>query len=235
MKTEIFHSKTPAITVSAEQAITSRRSIRAFCPTPVPRELINDILRIASRAPSGTNTQPWQVLVLTGASLIALTTELHTRAMAGDKGSEKYPYYPKLWREPYLSRRRKVGWDLYSSLGIGRGDRQRTAQQLARNFLFFDAPVGLLFLIDSDLAIGSWLDYGMFLQSIMIAARGFGLDTCPQQSLARYEDVIFEQLAIPGTKTLICGMALGYTETSAPENKLRTEREPVESFATFFD
>lgn len=219
----------------AARAITSRRSVRAFLPKSVPRQTISAILEVASRAPSGSNMQPWQVLVLTGAPLVELTRELHSRALQGDQGHENYRYYPKEWREPYLSRRRKVGWDLYSSLGIGRTDRDKMSSQLARNFLFFDAPVGLLFLIDDDLEVGSWLDYGMFLQNIMIAARGFGLDTCPQQAFARYQQIIFERLLVPSGRTLVCGMALGFADPEAVENNFVTEREPVANFVRFFE
>lgn len=214
-------------------AILTRRCIRAFLPEPVPRETIEDILKIASRAPSGTNTQPWHVTVVTGAPLAALGRELEAIALSGDKGREPYQYYPSEWRSPYIERRRKVGWDLYGTLGITRDDKARMARQLARNFIFFDAPVGFMFTIDADLEIGSWLDYGMFLENIMIAARCFGLDTCPQQAFSRYQHIIFERLAMPPGRTLVCGMSMGYADLSAPENNFRTERAPLSEFATF--
>ncbi|MDI4663947.1 nitroreductase [Xanthobacter autotrophicus] len=231
-------SSTAAVTsgtLSAEDAIRSRRSIRAFLPTPVCDETVAAILELAARAPSGTNIQPWQVLVLRGEPLAALTRELHALSIAGDPGTEEFAYYPRQWREPYLSRRRKVGWDLYGTLGIAKGDTERMRQQLARNFLFFDAPVGLVFTIDRDMERGSWLDYGMFLQNIMIAARGFGLDTCPQAAFNAYGAVIAKRLAIPDTKMVVCGMALGYADAAAPENRFETEREPLEGFVRFID
>lgn len=227
---------TPDSTAPAvEEAIRSRRSVRAFLATPIPDETVARILDLAARAPSGSNIQPWQVIVLRGAPLAALTRELHALSLAGDPGAEEYAYYPRQWREPYLARRRKVGWDLYGTLGIARGDTERMRRQHARNFLFFDAPVGLVFTIDRDMERGSWLDYGMFLQNIMIAARGFGLDTCPQAAFNAYGAVIAARLAIPQTRMVVCGMALGYADAAAPENRFDTEREPLEGFVRFVD
>ncbi|GLI25142.1 nitroreductase [Xanthobacter flavus] len=221
--------------ISAEEAIRSRRSIRAFLPTPVGDETVGAILELAARAPSGTNIQPWQVLVLRGEPLAALTRELHALSLAGDPGTEEFAYYPRQWREPYLSRRRKVGWDLYGTLGIAKGDTERMRHQLARNFLFFDAPVGLIFTMDRDMERGSWLDYGMFLQNIMIAARAFGLHTCPQAAFNAYGAVIAQRLAIPDTQMIVCSMALGFADPEAPENTFTTVREPLERFVRFVD
>ncbi|MFG1214498.1 nitroreductase [Xanthobacter flavus] len=221
--------------ISAEDAIRSRRSIRAFLPKPVGDETVGAILELAARAPSGTNIQPWQVLVLRGEPLAALTRELHALSLAGDPGTEEFAYYPRQWREPYLSRRRKVGWDLYGALGIAKGDTERMRQQLARNFLFFDAPVGLIFTMDRDMERGSWLDYGMFLQNIMIAARAFGLHTCPQAAFNAYGAVIAQRLAIPDTQMIVCGMALGFADPEAPENTFTTVREPRERYVRFVD
>lgn len=218
-----------------EQAIGRRRSIRAFLPDPVPRPLIERILRVAARAPSGSNTQPWKVIVLTDKPLRRLCSELHAMALAGSPGDEEYRYYPDAWHAPYLARRRKVGWDLYGSLGIKRGDTEGIAHQAARNYLFFDAPVGMIFTIDRNLQIGSWLDYGMFLQSIMIAARSHGLDTCPQQAFAKYHLTIRCQLEIPADEVVICGLALGYADPSAPENRFATERMDLHEFAIFME
>lgn len=221
--------------LSAEEAIRSRRSIRAFLPTPVPDETVSRILELAARAPSGSNIQPWRVRVLRGAPLAALTAELHALSLSGDRGAEEYAYYPRKWREPYLARRRKVGWDLYAALGIGKTHTGRMREQHTRNFLFFDAPVGLIFTIDRDMEAGSWLDYGMFLQNIMIAARGVGLHTCPQAAFMLYSTVIAERLSIPETEMVICGMALGHADLAAPENRFETVREPLENFAHFID
>lgn len=220
---------------TAAEAITSRRSVRAFLPEPVPRETVRRILDIAARAPSGSNIQPWHVEVVTGPALDRLTRAITARFDAGDAGEESYQYYPSPWREPYLARRRDTGWGLYSALGIARGDTARMRAQHRRNFLFFDAPVGLVFSIDRDLPVGSWLDTGMFLQSIMVAARGFGLDTCPQQAFAAYHQTIRALLGLPDDRTVICGMALGWADRSDPANGFETGRLAVEEFARFHD
>ncbi len=217
------------------EAINARRSIRAFKRDSVPRAVIEEILSLAARAPSGSNIQPWQVIVLTGRTLTDMSGKLTARALAGDVGEQEYAYYPRKWSEPYLGRRRALGWSLYNSLGIERGQEDRMRRQHARNFAFFDAPVGLLFTIDRTLEIGSWLDYGMFLQNIMIAARGLGLHTCPQAAFAIYHKQIAEALEIPPERQLICGMALGYADLDAPENKLRTDRAPVKDFTRWLD
>ncbi len=227
---------TPQSTAAVDAAITSRRSIRAFLPTPVPRQTIEDILAVAARAPSGTNTQPWQVHVLTGAALQALASDIaaaHNDAAERASHSEEYAYYPTEWRSPYIDRRRKVGWDLYALLGIQKTDKSRMHQQHGRNYSFFGAPVGLMFTIDRVMQQGSWLDYGMFLQSIMVAARGRGLDTCPQAAFTQFHRIIARHLALADTQMLVCGMSLGYADPAAVENTLVTEREPVAGFTRF--
>jgi len=221
---------------AVDRAITSRRSIRAFLDRPVPRATVMDILRVASRAPSGTNTQPWRVYVLTGEPLRALSRDVLAAfddpAQRGQHQQE-YAYYPTQWQSPFVERRRKVGWDLYGLLGLERTDKAGMHRQHGRNFLFFDAPVGLIFTIDRVMQQGSWLDYGMFLQSIMVAARGRGLDTCPQAAFTAYHRVIRQHLNWPDNEMLVCGMALGHADPDAIENTLITEREPVDSFTTF--
>jgi nitroreductase len=216
-------------------AIASRRSVRAFLPDPVPRETIERILTAAARAPSGTNMQPWRVRVLTGAAKERLSKAVYAAAMDGAEHKSEYRYYPAQFPEPYLSRRRKVGWDLYGLLGIKRGETARMQAQHARNYLFFDAPVGMIFTIDRALEIGSWLDHGMFLGNIMIAARGFGLHTCPQAAFAPYHKVIRQVLNIPESEMVVCGMSLGYEDTGAIENTLRTGREPLSGFVEFLE
>jgi nitroreductase len=223
-------------TAAVDAAITSRRSVRRFLPTPVLRETVERILAVASRAPSGTNTQPWRVHVLSGEPKAALSRAIlaaHNDPAEAARHTEEYPYYPTEWRSPYIDRRREIGWGLYGLLGIGKADKERMHAQHGRNYLFFDAPVGMIFTIDRHLTQGSWLDYGLFLQSIMVAARGRGLHTCPQQAFARYHRIIQEQLEIPPTQMVVCGMALGHADPDAIENTLLTEREPVSGFARF--
>lgn len=226
---------------AVDAAITSRRSVRAFLPTPVPRATVEEILAVASRAPSGVNTQPWKVTVLTGAAKQALSEKIlaehDARAAAGSTGADvgEYDYYPTEWVSPYIERRRKIGWDLYGLLGITKGDKARMHAQHGRNYRFFDAPVGMIFTIDRVLRQGSWLDYGMFLQNVMTAARARGLDTCPQAAFIGFYSLIEEVLQMPRTEMVVCGMSLGYADQSAPENRLVTEREPVSAFARFLE
>jgi nitroreductase len=226
----------PANPVDA--ALITRRSIRAFLPTPVPRAEIEAILGAAGRAPSGTNTQPWKVYVVTGESLARLSRALVAAYDDPQRDTlyhEEYPYYPQRWVSPYLDRRRKIGWDLYGLLGIEKGDKARMHEQHAQNYRFFGAPVGLFFTIDRVLERGSWLDYGMFLQAIMTAARGRGLDTCPQAAFTQFHRVIGEHLGLEANEQLVCGMSLGYADEHALVNSLRTEREPVERFVRFLE
>jgi nitroreductase len=223
---------------AVDAAITSRRSIRAFLPDPVARDDIEQILAVAARAPSGTNTQPWKVHVLQGAAKTALSDAIlavHQDPARNAEHTEEYPYYPREWKSPFIDRRRKVGWDLYALLGLTRDNKAGMAAQHARNFRFFDAPVGLIFTIDRVMEQGSWLDYGMFLQSIMVAARGRGLDTCPQAAFTQYHAIIAQQLALPANDMVVCGMALGWADTGKIENTLITEREPVSSFVRFVE
>jgi len=220
---------------TAEDAITSRRSIRRFLPDPVARETVEHLLAVASRAPSGTNIQPWKVYVVGGDTKAALTAAILEAHDSGAEYKREYEYYPLEFTDIHLARRRKIGWDLYGLLGIEKGDKDKMHAQHGRNFLFFDAPVGLFFTIDRALQVGSWLDYGMFLQNIMIAARGMGLHTCPQAAFANHHAIIREQLGISEDEIVICGMSLGYADGQAIENTLITEREPVEGFTTFMD
>jgi nitroreductase len=228
----------PLDPAAVDAAITSRRSVRAFLPTPVARSVIEDILKVAARAPSGTNVQPWKVHVLTGTAREALSEKImaaYSDPEVAREHVEEYDYYPSKWVSPYIDRRRKIGWDLYGLLGIGKTDKVRMHAQHGRNYTFFDAPVGMIFTIDRILGQGSWLDYGMFLQNIMIAARGRGLDTCPQAAFTQFHRVIADELGLAESEMVVCGMALGYEDRSAVENRLVTERESLENFVRFHD
>jgi nitroreductase len=221
---------------AVDAAITSRRSIRAYTPQPVAREDILQILQVAGRAPSGTNTQPWKVYVLEGErkqELSSAILAIHNDPEQARLHTEEYAYYPREWVSPYIDRRRKVGWDLYALLGLTRDNKAGMAAQHGRNYEFFGAPIGLIFTIDRIMEQGSWLDYGMFLQSVMVAARGRGLDTCPQAAFTQYHRVIGSVLNIPENETVVCGMALGYADTTKIENSLITERMRVEEFVKF--
>ena len=215
-------------------AITSRKSIRAFRPDPVPKDTIEKILQASQRAPSGTNTQPWHVYVCAGAVRQAISDDVLALARAG-KGAkyEDFEYYPSTWNDVHRDRRRGVGWSLYSLVGVAKGDREGSARQSARNFLFFDAPVGLFVTVDSYLTRGSWADAGMYLQTIMLAAREFGLDTCPQAAWIPYQKPVFRHLGIPGDQALVSGMALGFADHSKIENTLVSDREALANVAHF--
>lgn len=221
--------------LSADEAIATRRSVRAFLPTPVPRALVEELLTLASRSPSGSNIQPWKVRVVAGA-----VRERLTRAIldaAAQEGIEtfrrEWNYYPVSWREPFLGRRRQIGWDMYGLLGVAKGDFEGTEQQRLRNYEFFGAPVGLIFTLDEDLEIGSWLDLGIFIGALAIAARGRGLDTCPQAAFADFHRVIRSTLDIPQSEIVICAMAIGHADPEAAVNRLVTARATPAEFATF--
>lgn len=221
---------------AVDWAVVSRRSIRAFLPAEVHRKEIEAILDVARHAASGVNTQPWKVRVLTGAAkdrLSAAIAAVDDDASQADSLEEPYTYYPLDWVSPYLERRRKVGWDLYGLLGIAKTDKARMHAQHGRNYRFFGAPVGLIFTIDRVMQAGSLIDYGMFLQSVMVAARARSLDTCPQVAFTKFHQVIARELAIPDQEMVVCGMSLGYADPSRVENSLVTHRESVDSFTTF--
>ncbi|MCC7121357.1 MAG: nitroreductase [Gammaproteobacteria bacterium] len=221
---------------SVDRALASRRSVRAFLPTPVPRATLEDIFTLAARTASGTNCQPWRVHVLTGARKEALSAKILNAFDDPDvaqKYRSEFPIYPSEWVSPFVDRRRKVGWDLYGLLGIGKGDHERTHRQHARNFTFFDAPVGLIFTIHRSFGYAAWIDYGMFLGNVMTAARARDLDTCPQFAWAQFHTIITEHLALPAEEKVLLGMALGHEDTTAIENTLRTERAPLAEWVSF--
>ena len=224
-----------AAIAAVDEANRSRQSVRAFLPTPVGRTTIAELLRLASRSASGSNIQPWRVRVLAGDAKARLTQAIFD-AVARD-GFEPYQrewnYYPVRWREPFLGRRRKIGWDMYNLLGVPKGDFEGTQQARMRNYEFFGAPVGMIFTLDEDLEIGSWLDLGIYLGSLMIAARGQGLHSCPQAAFADFHSVIRPILNIPENEIIICAMALGHIDSDAPVNALKTERADLDAFATF--
>ncbi|MFZ6800269.1 nitroreductase [Undibacterium sp. Di24W] len=223
---------------TVDQVIRSRRSLRAFLPTPIAAEDIQSILEVAARAPSGTNTQPWKVFVLRGQSLQRLSEAIlaaHNDLEVAKTHTEEYKYYPVEWRSPYIDRRRKVGWDLYALLGLTRENKLGMHIQHGRNYQFFDAPVGLIFTIDRIMEQGSWLDYGMFLQNIMLAARARGLDTCPQAAFTQYHQIIEKHLQLPEDQMVVCGMSLGFADMTKVENTLITERAALTEFVQFLD
>ena len=220
--------------LNADEALRTRRSVRAFLPTPVPRAIVEELLALASRSPSGSNIQPWKVRVVAGEARKSLSAAILAALDrdGADAHQREWNYYPVNWREPFLARRRKIGWDLYGLMGIAKGDFAGTERQRRRNYEFFGAPVGFIFTLDQDLEIGSWLDLGIFIGALAIAARGRGLDTCPQAAFADFHAVIRRELRIPESEIIICGMGLGHADPAAPENRLVTTRAAPAEFAT---
>jgi len=227
--------ESPERTVSIFSAVETRRSLRAFLPDKVDEKIIREILDAAGRAPSGTNMQPWQTRVFTGDPLQALCDVVVKAFDEKPIGNQsEVQYYPDEWFEPYVGRRRKVGWDLYGLLGIEKGDKAKMHAQHRRNFQFFDAPVGMLFTIDRRLATGSWLDYGMYLQNIMLLARAYDLHTCPQAAWADFHAPIRAHLNLPENEIVVCGLALGFAETNATVNQLTTDRVDIDENTIFY-
>lgn len=231
---------TPSATV--EEAIQSRQSIRAFKPDAVPRETLQAILELAARAPSGTNTQPWKVYVLQGAKRDALVEQvcaahdaLRADPSLASQYRETYDYYPEKWVSPYIDRRRENGWSLYGLLGIGKGDKDRMHQQHQRNFRLFDAPVALMFTLDTVMGRGSLLDYGMFIQNVMLAARAHGLHTCPQAAWNGFSSIVLPLVGAGENEMLVCGMALGYADEADPVNTFRTPRVSAADFTRWVE
>ncbi|OOS24786.1 nitrobenzoate reductase [Moraxella porci DSM 25326] len=229
-------------TAIVDSVITARHSVRAFLDTPVDTQTIKDILTVASRAPSGTNTQPWKVYVVTGDKRAQLIDNIFTAKQAiaddpslADKFQETFPYYPTEWISPFIDRRRENGWGLYGLLGIQKGDKEKMAAQQDRNFKLFDAPVGLFFTVNKVMGTGSKMDIAMMIQNVMIAAKARGLDTCPQAAFNHFHPVVLETIGAGDDEELVCTVALGYADESDIVNTFITPRVPVDEFAVFLD
>lgn len=227
---------------AVDEAITSRMSARAFTQEPVPRALLEQILEVASRAPSGTNTQPWKVYVLQGASRDSLVEKICTAHDAvranpelAKNYKEEYDYYPTQWISPFIDRRRENGWSLYGLLGIGKADKDKMHAQHQRNYKFFDAPVGLMFTVNRVMGRGSMLDVGMLLQNVMVSARGHGLHTCPQAAWNGFANIIMPHIGAGEDEMLVCGMSLGYADETDKVNTFHTPRVPATEFTTWLN
>jgi nitroreductase len=228
---------------SVDAAIASRFSCRAFHrDQAVARATIEAILEVAARAPSGTNTQPWRVYVLQGATRDALADKvcaahdaIYADPTLAEQYREEYDYYPTRWVSPYIDRRRENGWGLYGLLGIAKGEKDKMHAQHQRNFRFFDAPVGLMFTMDRILGRGSLMDYGMFLENIMVAARARGLHTCPQAAWNGFAKIILPHIGAGEQEMMVCGMSLGYADLAAPVNAFHTPRESAASFTHWLE
>jgi nitroreductase len=227
---------------AVDEAITSRMSARAFTQQAVPRALLEQILEVSSRAPSGTNTQPWKVYVLQGASRDSLVNKIckaHDAVRANPELAknykEEYDYYPTQWISPFIDRRRENGWSLYGLLGIGKADKDKMHAQHQRNYQFFDAPVGLMFTVNRVMGRGSLLDVGMLLQNVMVSARGHGLHTCPQAAWNGFANIIMPHIGAGEDEMLVCGMSLGYADETDKVNTFHTPRVPASEFTTWLN
>ncbi|MEG0347794.1 MAG: nitroreductase [Acinetobacter sp.] len=225
-----------------DDAITSRHSVRAFLDTPVATQTIKDILTVASRAPSGTNTQPWKVYVVTGkkrAEMIdrvcTAQIEIFQKPELAEQYQETFAYYPETWISPFIDRRRENGWGLYGLLGIQKGEKEKMAAQQLRNYQLFDAPVALCFTVNKAMGIGSKMDISMMIQNVMVAAKARGLDTCPQAAWNHFHPIVLDVLDAPEDEELVCTVALGYADPDHIVNSFITPREPVENFTVFLD
>jgi len=221
--------------MNIKDALIKRKSTRAFLKKAVSIEKVERILNVARYAPSGKNTQPWQVAVVTGNKKRQLEQLLESACQSGVKGEMDYQYYPSELKEPYKGRSKACGIQLYTTLGITRTNKEKRVAQWTANYRAFDAPVMLFFFMDSFLKTGAFLDYGLFIQSVMLAAIEEGLATCPQAALAQYPKIVKEALGYPDESILVCGMALGYEDTEAIINSYRTPREEVHTFTKFFE
>ena len=227
---------------AVDHAITSRHSVRAFLNDPVDPQIIKDILNIASRAPSGTNTQPWKVYVVTGKKrqemidrVCTAQIEIMNKPGLASQYKETFAYYPETWISPFIDRRRENGWGLYGLLGIQKGDNEKMAAQQLRNFQLFDAPVALYFTVNKVMGIGAKMDIAMMIQNVMVAAKARGLDTCPQAAWNHFHPIVLDVLNAPEDEELVCTIALGYADPNEIVNTFITPREPVENFTVFLD
>lgn len=222
---------------NAQTFLAERHSVRAYHSDPVPQTLIEEVLALAARAPSGCNTQPWKVRVVRGARKEALSARIIAalRAGAPAEGPMDYPVFPAQEFEPYRTRRRQLAHEMYALLGVGRADQAARARHFEDNYAFFGAPVGLFFCIDRGLTVGSWLDVGMFIQNVALAAQAHGLGSCIQQAFCFYPHTVAQALELPESDMVLCAMSLGYPAEQAVVNSLMSARAEVASFTTFVD
>lgn len=218
--------------MNVSEAIKSRITVRQFLDKPVAEQTVRDIIETAKRAPSGGNLQPWTVHVLKGDPLTALISDIEEKLKSGVTEEPEYNVYPPELVDPYKTRRRIVGQQLYDLIGVPRSDTPGKLKQLARNFRFFDAPVGMFFVLHRQMEIGQFADVGMFMENIMLLAREYGLDTCPQEAWARWPQTLREHLSLSDDEMLFCGLALGYRDEAAVINELVSEREDFDNFVT---
>ncbi len=239
-KEAIRRGSSGRISQTVTEAILSRNSARVFAKNKtIPHDVLLQMLRLARFAPSGGNLQPWHVHVLTGRKLDSLRHEVYKKTLENPAGEgSEYHIYPPGLTDPYRTRRRKCGKDLYGSLGIGRGDVQKKLQQVRQNFLFYGAPVGLVVTVDKQMNQPQFVDLGLFLGHLCLLGRERGIDSCLQEAWALWPKTIREQLGVPDNHLVFCGVALGYKPRNLPSpqkelNDLATERANLGEFVTF--
>lgn len=214
-----------------DSVLRSRRTTRAFTSDPVSADQVREILEVASSAPSNSNTQPWRVYVLAGAPMQELGRSLAAAFQRGDLPAPAH--FPDPLPQAFAARQQDFGTRYYGALGIGWSDTDARARQTQRNFSFFGAPVGLIIGIDRRLNAHSWLDLGLFLQNVMIAAGARGISTCPQAIFERFHPVIARHLSMPADEITVCGLSMGYADAAAGVNRMQMPRERVQDFARF--
>ncbi|NQW54919.1 MAG: nitroreductase [Rhodospirillales bacterium] len=217
------------------EAVNSRRSMRVFKPDPVAKADIEWIIENANRSASNGNLQPWKLYVTMGAARKRLSSAILKAMDDGDNGpGAEYNVYPQEMTPVYDARRKLVGKQLYTLLGVPRGDAAGMLKQFRKNYEFFDAPVGMILSVEKRMGNGQWIDCGIFLDQLMLLAREKGLHTCPQAAFSRYQHVVRRELEIPEDQTVICGLALGYADPDVVPNSLITDRAPIQDFTTWF-
>lgn len=216
-------------------AIEQRHACRAFLDKPVSTTTVAEILRISRWAPSGVNSQPWQVAVVSGEHKAALTAAMITAREQQQTPQPDYQYYPGKWQEPYRRRRVECGKALYQALGVNKGDKDAQQRAWNNNYHSFGAPLVLYLFVDKHMETGSWIDMGIFVQTVMLAAQAYGLASCPQASLADYPDIVRTHLQISEELAVVCGVALGYADIQHPVNQYRLPRADLEEFVRWYD
>ena len=215
------------------EAIESRKSVRAFKPDPVPKEVLARILEVALRAPSTDNTQPWEFAVVTGPVLDELKKAMSEKMGAPTEFTPDIPFPILTYKPPYVDRSKKQGKKVFESMAIARDDWPRRMEWYRYMARFMDAPVGLILYVERYLGAYAILDSGLFLENLMLAAMNYGLGTCTQMAVVLYPEILRKALNIPESKLILCGVAIGYPDESAPVNRFRSEREPLDTFASW--
>lgn len=219
---------------TVSEALKTRITVRQFLDTPVPDEMLKDLLTKALRSPSGGNLQPWNIHVMTGEVLENFKKDAVEITLAGKTEEPTHPAYPSPLWEPQRSWRYKLGEDMYALLGIPRENKMGRLVWFAQNAKFFEAPVGIIITGDKRLGAPQHMDIGIFLQSMMLLAREAGLHTAPQGWWRNWTSVCHKYLDIAETDEVMVGMAIGYGDPDANVNKLYADRAGLDELVTFY-